>query len=192
MARNPFLNIVPSEDEPFIETLNMNEVEAKLRNNNILLIVGEVGSGKSHLILELKRRFGGKVIYFSSKILDEIREVKEGIVYLEDFDLINGFPKEFQDKLIQLIKDKSELGVKFVIEITPKVEKKLNIQAERIEIPKIDFELAKKIIEQKLQKEGVKNVFDESELKNIWKKSGENPRLFLMLLATMYDLKVNS
>ncbi len=192
MARNPFLNIVPSEDEPFIETVNMNEVEAKLKNSNILLIVGEVGSGKSHLILELKRRFGGKIIRLSSKILDEIREVKDGIVYLEDFDLINGFPREFQDKLIQLIKDKSELGVKFVIEITPKVEKKLNIQAEKIEIPKIDFELAKKIVEQKLQKEGIRNVFDESELKNIWKKSGGNPRLFLMLLATMYDLKVNS
>ncbi len=190
MTKNPFLSIVPSEEEEFVEVINLNEVESKIKENSIVLIVGEVGAGKSHLIQEIKKRLGGKILHFSGKLLDEIREAKDGILYLEDFDLIHGLPKEQQNKLIELIKDKANMGVKFVIEVTPKTE--LDLPAEKIEIPKIDFETAKKIVEQKLKAEGAENPFSEEEMKKIWKKSGENPRLFLMLLATMYDLKVKA
>ncbi len=192
MAKNPFLSIVPSENEDFVEVVNFNEVESKVKENNIIFVVGKAGSGKSHLILEIKRRFGGKILHFSRDLIDKIRETHDSIIYIEDFDLIRGLTDDQRYKLLELIQDKSQMGIKFVIEVTPKTLNGLNLEGEKIYIPEIDFETAREIVERKLKREGVKNPFTEDEMKNIWKKSGKNPRMFLMLLATMYDLKVNS
>ena len=190
MVKNPLLNITPSEEEEFIEHFDVDVAVSKIKESNVVLIVGDIGTGKSHLILELKKRLGGRLLHFNSRIFDEIREAKDEILYIEDFDLIRGFSVSDKEKLIDLIKDKSNLGTKFVIEVTPRVADKIDLPAQKVIIPKMDFETAKAIIENKFKQSGVKNPFSENELKKVWSKSGNNIRMFIMLLSTLYELKV--
>lgn len=190
MVKNPLLTITPSEEEEFIEHFDVDEAVSKIKESNIVLIVGDVGTGKSHLILELKKRLGGQILHFNSKIFDEIREAKDGIIYIEDFDLIRGLSIDSREKLIDLIKDKSNLGTKFVIEVTPRVADKLDLNAQKVIIPEMDFETAKAIVENKFKQSGVENPFSEEDLKKVWSKSGSNIRMFIMLLSTLYELKV--
>ncbi len=197
MVENPFLRIVPSEEEMVeLEGLNVEEIANAIKEKgNIVLIVGEHGTGKSHLIRELSKRVGGEIIPFDLNLLDKIRKIKRGPIYIEDFDLVNGLSKETQKKIVSLIKDKSKLGITFVIEITPKILKQIKIKGIVFEMPKFTLEAAKKLVIKRLNEVRIRksddfSPFTEEEIVKAWKKSGHNPRMFLMLLSTLYDIKV--
>ena len=199
MSENPFLYIVPKEEEKLIEFegINVENIAKEVERGGIILIVGEHGSGKSQLIRELIKRTQGKLLDFTSNILNEIKDTNENIVYIEDFDLINGFDVEKQKRIISLISDKSEMGTTFVIECTPKIAEKLKFKNEReIKIPKLTLNTARELVIEKLnsvREEKSKDIspFTEKDIEEAWKKSGGNPRMLLMLLSMIYDLKVN-
>ena len=199
MPENPFLYIVPKEEEKLIEFegINVENIAREIEKGGIILIVGEHGSGKSHLIKELIKITQGKLLDFTSNIIDEIRNTKESIIYIEDFDLINGFSVEKQNRILSLISDKSEMGTTFVIECTPNIAKKLNLKNKReFQMPKLTLEAARKLVVEKLntireEKSDDISPFTDKEIEEAWKKSNGNPRMLLMLLSTIYDLKVN-
>ena len=199
MPENPFLYIVPKEEEKLIEFegINVENIVEEINKGGIILIVGEHGSGKSQLIRELIKRTNGKLIGFTTNIIDEIRNTKEKILYIEDFDLINGFSVEKQKRIISLISDKSEMGTTFVIECTPSIAKRFKFKNEReFYMPKLTLDAAKKIIIERLntvreEKSNDISPFTEKEIEEAWKKSNGNPRMLLMLLSTLYDIKVN-
>ena len=199
MPENPFLYIVPREEEKLIEFegINVENAAREVEKGGIILIVGEHGSGKSQLIRELVKITNGKLLGFTSNIVDEIRDTNEKVIYIEDFDLINGFPTEKQKRIVSLISDKSNMGTTFVIECTPEIAKRLKFENERIiQIPKLTLDAARKLVIEKLnsireEKSNDISPFTEKEIEETWKKSNGNPRMLLMLLSTLYDLKVN-
>ena len=198
MVRNPFLEIVPAEEEELIELegMNIDDIVEKIKQGGkIILIVGEHGSGKSQLIKELRKRVYGDLIGFDFNIFDRIRRVKSGPLYIEDFDLINGLSSDKQKKLVSLIEDKSKLGITFVIECTPQILKRIKFENQiEFKMPEFTLEAAKKLVISRLnrvrQESNSLSPFTEDEIEKAWKKSGYNPRMFLMILSTLYDIKV--
>ena len=106
-------------------------------------------------------------------------------------------------KIIELILIATKTTVSFVISITPdQLDRMFSIESELKEAAIVhkmkplsynqtkDFILVR-LNEARKEKSEKLDPFNEKEVKNIWHKSKGNPRMILLLCATIYDAKIN-
>jgi len=213
---NPFLEISHRGDEKVImntqSTKKIKNLSKELTKNNIILfIVGEPGSGKTlsekEIEKSLPKRLEKKKIIFSSDLINELKYLsskktlkKKTIMFIDKFELSDIIKDEKLKKIINLIINTSKIGIGYVITCTPSTLVRLFSLSDKIKsyskvysVPALSLEQAKKLIISRLniiRKKKINSVdpFTTSQIKNIWKTSKGNPRMILLLCASLYEI----
>ncbi|MCD6576070.1 MAG: hypothetical protein J7K73_02845 [Nanoarchaeota archaeon] len=213
---NPFLDIMHKGDEKVImdkkALQKIKSLSKELAKNHIILfIAGDYGSGKSLVEKEIEknipRSFKKRKLIFSSDLIHELGKIpaeeilkKKLIVFIDKFELSDAISDEKLKKILDLILNTSKSGVAYVISCTPNtiarlfsISDELRKYSKVYNVPALTFEQAKKLIIIRLNKVRKKKTnsispFTESQLKNIWKASNGNPRMILLLCASLYEI----
>ena len=124
---------------------------------------------------------------------------KQIIVVIDKFELLLSLSNNLQEKIVQLMNDLCKAKITLIITSTDDLLKKMTkMDAELkkyfkvLEVPPISFAEAKKLAIQRLDEartkgKGSLSPFTEDELKKVYDNSKGNPRLILMLLASLYE-----
>lgn len=209
---NPFLHIVASGEEEivgrdfkeFLKKLKK-EIPKLIGKERIIFIVGEPGSGKSLVIKKICDFLSNckpKTLNFHLKILQDLEGIQEKeIVVIENFHLIEAMKKEDANKIVEKLIEKTEKGNTFILEVSEdtieflrSVNKDIKRYEEVFEVPKLreediyEFILSKLKIAHGKKLKGIE-PFSKEDIAKIWKKSGGNPRMVLLLAQTLYDIK---
>lgn len=213
---NPFLIIVPDEYGKLIDREEVIiDLEKKTMNaldgGTLILFSAGYGMGKSIIKEKLKKKLKRKVkvieFNFTNFIADDIRNLpfekkKDILVIIERFDLIEGMSKNNKNKILNLIIERNNKGLTFLLLCTPDVVKKLfdlndnfEKRSEIVTVSEMTFEEARQMVVSRLNtmrkaKSGSIEPFTEFEMTEIWKKSKGNPRMILLLCASLYDRKM--
>jgi type II secretory pathway predicted ATPase ExeA len=215
--RNPFYNIVPRYKESMVggkATMSRleNELKTVKEKGKILILVGEHGSGRSLIVQNFKdvlRRKRMKIYEkdFSLRLLEEIRahgtakKRKSIFCIIDKFDYYCGLDLPILKKIIKLMIEVNDLGVNFLLVMTPdtldelsKLNGSFKARTRITNIPPLNFEQAKKMILNRLnevrrKKNNSLEPFTEEEMRHIWKKARGNPRMILLICASLFDAK---
>jgi len=216
MVENPFLSIIPRKDEKLIGIKeDVDEIIKKLSDfekGKILFISGEYGSGKSLVVRELEKRLEGKFEKFkfltNTELIHNLRNIpteksieKEILVFIDRMDLLDVMKETDIKKILELISELSRMGVSFVISVTPKVldmifknsdlkEKSIVYEMKPFTLEQTKEFILNRLNEARIEKSNDLSPFSEKEVEMIWKKSKGNPRMILLLCATLYDAKM--
>lgn len=213
---NPFMSIIPREQDnvfgrsAFFSDLKSGTEQA-INGEKILVIEGDPGTGKSAIMKKLqnlleKNKIKVFMLDFAGDVLNEVRSLpvekgKEIFVMIDRFELIDSMKEYEAKKLLELIIEFSEQGLTFLLATTDeglKTAKKLSNEFSgrtiAYHLPMLDYKHAKKMVVDRLnsvrEKESESTApFTDDELRQIWKKSGGNPRMMLMLCASLYEQK---
>ncbi len=215
---NPFLFITPRDKEKiigkkdFLKDLKTTVKKSlKTKKSEIILLQGDVGSGKTLFIKKLVKEFDKskiKKMSFNMNTLNDLRKIftkkdKKKMVIIDKMDIINHLPKELQKKIINLIIEFTELGINFLIAVDKKTKsliKDLNNKFKKYlivkKIPKLEYADAEDLVISRLNEERTKKSesiepFTQEELKKLFEKSKGNPRMLLMLCASLYEQKLS-
>ncbi|VVB76132.1 ATPase domain predominantly from Archaea [Candidatus Tiddalikarchaeum anstoanum] len=218
-VNNPFLFITPRNSDvlvgrhSFLETLEKKVLES-LDTHAIIAVNGPFGIGKSQFIYkiieDLKTRKNIKIFNFDFNLntLNDLRSVphekdlkKQIIIVIDRFELIESLTKEIQHKVLNVMAELCDAKDTFILEtssdlikkvadVEPNVKKYFNI----INVPQMNYDEVKKLIYTRLNevrkdKSESINPFTEEEVKMIHKQSKGNPRMVLMLCASLYEKK---
>lgn len=215
--RNPFYNIMPRYKENMVggkATMSRleNELKTVREKGKILILVGEHGSGRSLIIQKFKdvlRRKRMKIYEkdFSLRLLEELRthgtakKRKSIFCIIDKFDYYCGLDLPILKKIINLMVDVNDLGVNFLLVMTPntlnelsKLNGRFKARTRITNIPPLNFEQAKKMVLNRLnevrrKKDNSLEPFTEEEIRHIWKKAKGNPRMILLICASLFDAK---
>ena len=211
---NPFLDIVHTGDEKVImdqKALKKIKSLSKelVKNRPVIFIVGEFGSGKTLVEKEIEKgipkKFEKKKLIFSVDLANELKAIpakrkKELIVFIDKFELSNVLSDEKLKKLLNLIHKTSLAGVGYIITCTPStiarvfsLSDKLKSYSKVFNVPPLTLEQTKKLIIERLNKVRRKKSnslepFTMKHVKNIWQASKGNPRMILLLCASLYEI----
>lgn len=215
VMQNPFFEIAHKGDEDIIlDKKSIEKIKSLtkevLKNNAILFIVGDPGSGKSLVEKEIEsdipKGYVLKKYDFTKDLLAELRAIpvmqsmkKKTIVFIDKFEMSEVIDDKQLKNILEIIKTTSKSGVGYVVsgvpenleriqEISPETNKQLKVYR----TPALSFEQAKKIVVSRLNSVRSKNSdsiapFTEQQLKKIWLKSNGNPKMILLLCGTLYD-----
>ncbi len=212
---NPFLTIVPEEKDSLIDREQvLKDLEQKtiesLKGGTLIILSAGYGMGKSIVKDHFKEKIKKKVriieLNFTNQIADDIRNLpsedkRDILVVIERFDLIDVMDAENKRKVTDLIIERNNKGLTFLILCIPEVVNRLfnmNGEFEKrsqiITLSAMTFEEAREMVISRLntarKKSDSLEPLTEHELKEIWKKSRGNPRMILLLCATLYDKKM--
>lgn len=210
MMENPFMSIIPREEEKAVG-VNKQQIKELLNKNKgkwtVFIVSGEYGSGKSLVISEIEKQIKGakieKIIYSREmgSGIRALREKKKIVVEIDKFELSETTKDETLRVLLDTVANVSEGGVTFIISVTPKTLSRLFSLSQKFKntsivynMPPLSYEEAREMVVSRLNEVRNKDSasiepFTDAELKEIWRKSNGNPRLILLLCATMFDLK---
>ena len=217
---NPFLYVVPRDNDViygrknFLEKVKKTVLES-LDKQAIITINGEYGIGKTlfieRVVNELKKRKRIKLYYFDFNLntLNDLRDLpteeaikKQIVVVIDRFELILSLSDIIQKKILQLMVDLCKAKITFIIASSDDLLKRLkNINPEIkryfkvLNVPKMSYEEARKLIVSRLNeirpnKSDSLEPFTEDEIKHIYKKAKGNPRLILLLCASLLEKKL--
>lgn len=213
---NPFMNITPRDNESMIGRKAFYEyiksgTEKALNGEKIIIISGDYGSGKTIIIdrlIRLLEKNKIEVIELSvtKNILNDLRDLpmekdKDIFVIIDRFDLTEGFEKKDLTKLLDFIEELAVQGLTFLIKTTQSALKRArplsNNFTSRLlvhHLPMLDYTFARQMVIDRLnESRKIQNdllePFTDEELRTIWKKASGNPRMVLMLCASLYDQK---
>jgi hypothetical protein len=178
----------------------------------IITINGDFGIGKSlfveKVLADLSKKKQLKIINldFSLNILNDLRNIpseeeagKQIIVIIDRFELLLSLSNNLQKKIVQLMNDLCKAKITLIITSSDDLLKKmakmdagLKKYFKVLEVPPLSFDEAKKLAIQRLDEvrsngKGSLTPFTEDELRKVYNNSKGNPRLILMLLASLYE-----
>ncbi len=213
---NPFIVITSTGEEEVVDRveesidlqLYINEV---INNGGIILINGDPGVGKSTIInfvlRDIKKRDDIKVIKdsFTPSVLSKIKSLsketgKKLLVILDDFNNIELIDKDQRDGIIRLLNELGSIGIGIIVvnntknNKTQKLINKIKTKFYIINVRGMKDEDIKKIIINRLNlirktKSNSLSPFTEEEIDKIIKEARGNPRIVLLICATLYDTK---
>ncbi len=195
----------------FYEKIKKTVLES-LDDHAIITINGDFGMGKSlfveKVLAELSKKKQLKLINldFSLNTLNDLRNIpseeaagKQIIVIIDRFELLLSLSNNLQEKIVQLMNDLCKAKITLIITSSDDLLKKmakmdagLKKYFKVLEVPPISFDEAKKLAIQRLDEvrsngKGSLTPFTEDELRKVYNNSKGNPRLILMLLASLYE-----
>lgn len=217
---NPFLYITPRSKEElvgrkeFLDNIEKKIMES-LDKHAIIAVNGPVGIGKTlfieNVISKLEPRKDIKIfkLDFSLNTLNDLRSIpnekeinKQIIILIDRFELILSLTKEIQLKVLEVMAKLCEAEITIILatttdliqkvaDINPVVKKYFNI----LNVPAMKYEEVKKLIISRLnevRKTASNNLapFSEDDISKIYKNSKGNPRMALMLCASLYEKKL--
>jgi replication-associated recombination protein RarA len=213
--KNPFLSIVPRKGEEMIG-FNKSKIDefvtSILRGRKLLLVGGEHGSGKSMITDYIKNKLPSNIrvhkLMFMVDLVNELRNIpfhgtpaEKTVVFIDKFELCDVIDDKKLEKILELIVERSESGVSFVISLTPKTTYRLFSLSEKFKnmasiytLPPLLYPQVVQLVISRLNEVRTKPVdsikpFTDAELKNVYDKSRGNPRMILLILASLYDIK---
>lgn len=217
VEENPFLHIIPREGEKAVG-LEVDKIKKLLRSvvkeNAIIVISGEYGSGKSLVVYAISKSLPKKIIkhnfVFGIDLLGELKgipieTVEKGkiVVFIDKFDLIEAFNDVKALELLDIISELTRAGVSFVIPTSAETYSRLSELSDEFRgiatvyhVPALTLEETKTLVIERLNEVRKKSdrlfPFSEREIHKIWKTSHGNPRMILMICASLYEIKMRS
>ncbi len=214
IADNPFVSITFNEKDIVVDRVN-EKVDLQLAINKILasggiiVLKGRPGAGKSTLIgvvlrdLRKSRKIDVVKEDFTPTVYNMIRSLdvhtqKRKLVILDDFNNIELIDKSSQQKIVDMIYSMSRNVAMILIENrdagVEKEFKKLGRNFENLELGGLSKSDLRKIVVNRLNSIKKKSSdslepFTEDEYEKIYRKSGGNPRIALLICSAIYDQK---
>ena len=214
IADNPFVSITFNEKDIVVDRVN-EKVDLQLAINKILasggiiVLKGRPGAGKSTLIgvvlrdLRKSRKIDVVEEDFTPTVYNMIRSLdvhtqKRKLVILGDFNNIELIDKSSQQKIVDMIYSMSRNVAMILIENrdagVEKEFKKLGRNFENLELGGLSKSDLRKIVVNRLNSIKKKSSdslepFTEDEYEKIYRKSGGNPRIALLICSAIYDQK---
>jgi hypothetical protein len=195
----------------FFEKIKKTVLES-LDDSSIVTINGDFGMGKSLFVKkameELSAKKNLKLFYldFNLNTLNDLRNMpsekklgKQIIVLIDRFELLLSLSNTLQEKIIKLMTDLCEAKVTLIITSSDdllkkmaKLDAKLKKYFKVLNVPPISLAEANKLVISRLdevKKNGKGSItpFTEDEIEKIHKNAKGNPRIILMLLASLYE-----
>ena len=217
LATNPFVAITSSDKDKVVDRIK-EKIEIQLHINDavnsgkLIILKGAPGVGKSTIInwilKDIQKAKGVEVLKeeFTPSVYNRIRGLninptKKMLVILDDFNNVEMLDSASQKKVLGLVNDLARrMGVLLIENRTEGVEKdfkKLGNKFQRYELGGLSYSDLKQVIVNRLNE--VRDVptdhldpFTEFEYEKIYKKSGGNPRIALLICASLYDQKETS
>lgn len=212
MVENPFIFSDKKEElvgrEEILEELFDKTLE---RKNPLVFFVGKIGSGRTFFIKKLKQKINKEtdreleVLTLTSRAIKDLEEIpknsKGGLIYAIDmFERVKDLDRETQSKVIDLVDERNETGIGFILLITPPTLKFLEQdyraffeESKKVKLRRLTFKETKKLVNLRLDRidKNFPDIFSKKELKKIWKQGEGNPRTILLTCATLFEKKVN-
>ena len=187
-----------------------------LDENAIVSINGEFGIGKTLFVrkviedLEEKKK-SVKVFHydFNFNTLNDLRNLpsekkakKEIIVVIDRFELILSLSNLLQRKILKVMSDLCKAKITLLITSTDDLLKKIKNIDEGVkkyfrvlDVPPMTYEETEKLVISRLNEVRTKNKesihpFTENEIKAMYKNAKGNPRMLLMLCASLFEEKL--
>ncbi len=212
LADNPFITIVASDKDKIEGRIN-EKVELQLHlneiinRNGIVLLKGDPGIGKSTLVnwvlADLRKRKNLEIVKeeFTPSVYNKLRNIsiipnKQILVILDDFNNLELLDARSQDKVLNLVIDLSKkLGLLLVENRKTGVENALKAHGavmEKFELKGLNKTDLRAVITDRLnliRKVPTEDLepFTEEEFAEIYKKTGGNVRVTLLICARLYD-----
>jgi type II secretory pathway predicted ATPase ExeA len=191
------------------------------KGKSILLIDGDYGSGKTLVAEKIEKALPSNVKVerwmFSVDLANQIRSItmtealeeerpspKTVVIFIDRFELSDVMADKDIIKVLELMTEITKSGAGFVLSITPKAVMRLFEMSDRFKniskiykINPMTYPETKQLIVSRLNEIRIKKSddlepFTENEVKDIWKKSQGNPRMVLLILANLYDIRTQS
>jgi len=202
---------VPRDDEIMVNEGFLTEVaeriKSRVKNNRLIILEGDYGSGKSLYFNRLYKRLKTKkdLIEFSDGIITVLESkvpVKNKTLFINNFDLLHGLTepqviklsalivKLLDEEMIILIACRKDT-VNLLLKANPLLHSKVN----RVKLPGLSFDDARELVinrlnESRKKKSNDLTPFNKNELELFWNKSNGNPRMLLMLLSPLYEQRM--
>ncbi|MDD4353136.1 MAG: hypothetical protein PHN56_01625, partial [Candidatus Nanoarchaeia archaeon] len=149
-----------------------------------------------------------KIFYldFNLNTLNDLRTIpsekelgKQIIVIIDRFELILSLSNSLQEKIVKLMADLCESKITLILTTSDDLLKKMTKMDEKLKkyfkvlnVPPISLVEAKKLVISRLDEvkkadKGTIRPFTENEIEKIHKNAKGNPRIILMLLASLYE-----
>jgi len=202
---------VPRDDEIMVNEGFLTEVaeriKSRVKNNRLIILEGDYGSGKSLYFNRLYKRLKTKkdLIEFSDGIITVLESkvpVKNKTLFINNFDLLHGLTepqviklsalivKLLDEEMIILIACRKDT-VNLLLKANPLLHSKVN----RVKLPGLSFDEARELVinrlnESRKKKSNDLTPFNKNELELFWHKSNGNPRMLLMLLSPLYEQRM--
>jgi predicted ATPase len=214
LANNPFIAITSSGKEKVVDRVK-ERVELQLyindalKDGKLIIIKGNPGAGKSTilntLLRDLQKTKNIEIIKeeFTPSIYNKLRSISfnpahKFIIIMDDFNNIELFDKTSQIKLIELMDELAKKACVILVENRDEgVEndfKRLGKRFDKYELGGLQRSDLKQLIMDRLN--SVRTVprdnldpFTEEEYDKIFKKSGGNPRIALLICSALFDQK---
>ncbi len=202
---------MPRDDEIMVNEGFLTEVaeriKSRVKNNRLIILEGDYGSGKSLYFNRLYKRLKTKkdLIEFSDGIITVLESkvpVKNKTLFINNFDLLHGLTepqviklsalivKLLDEEMIILIACRKDT-VNLLLKANPLLHSKVN----RVKLPGLSFDEARELVinrlnESRKKKSNDLTPFNKNELELFWHKSNGNPRMLLMLLSPLYEQRM--
>jgi ABC-type lipoprotein export system ATPase subunit len=182
-------------------------IKSRVKNNRLIILEGDYGSGKSLYFNRLYKRLKTKkdLIEFSDGIITVLESkvpVKNKTLFINNFDLLHGLTepqviklsalivKLLDEEMIILIACRKDT-VNLLLKANPLLHSKVN----RVKLPGLSFDEARELVinrlnESRKKKSNDLTPFNKNELELFWHKSNGNPRMLLMLLSPLYEQRM--
>lgn len=206
---NPFLEISPKREEVLfgIDITKVKDYAKLLAGGNVLVIVsGGIGSGKSVVEMKIEKELPSTVNKYKlvcspglSNDLKAFKPKNKNVIIIEKFHMILALGEKKIKEVLDTIGDMISPETSFLITSTPELAASIMHLSHKIrnvsvfDIQPLSLENTRKLIALKLNKKNTADLspFTEKEVKHIWETSKGNPKMILLLCASLYEAKRN-
>ena len=191
-------------------------VLGSLDEHAIVTINGDYGIGKSLFVKkvmeDLSSKKSLKIFYldFNLNTLNDLRNIptekelgKQIIILIDRFELMLSLSNSLQEKIVKLMGELCQSKITLILTTSDdllkkmaKMDAKLKTYFKVLNVPPINLAEAKKLVisrldEVKKKEKGSITPFTEEEIEKIHRNAKGNPRIILMLLASLYEDREN-
>lgn len=193
-------------NEKFIKDV-AERIKKSIKDKRLVILTGEPGIGKSHYLKRICKRLKSKkdLIVFDemlAKRLNNYVKTRNKALFIDNLDLSEGLDDERFFELTNEINNSIIQGMIIVTAVTKKNAKRmlrihplLRSKVNKIKLPRLTNIEAMKLIIKRLnearkKKNNSVSPFTKKELDKIISKCNGNPRMLLLLLGPIYEMRM--
>jgi len=211
-GKNPFFSIEPRKEHIFgIDLKKLKDYAKRLAKGGTLVIIsGEHGAGKSAVSMKLESELPKSIKKIKllcslnlKKELKSLKAKKKTVVFIEKFFICLSLKENDIRTIVNDVADMIHSGLSFVITAPPPLAASIPYMSNRLnnvlvfDIPPLSLGDTKKMVSLRLnevrrKKSDKIEPFTENEILQVWRNANGNPKMILLLCASLYDAKGSS